>query len=83
MATMNALKVNMLELEVCKLGPVGCGCSGLNKDGACSVYYPEGVRNNVNKGSCNYRNSRAPNVGIYKIKGALKKNPLKVSKAAS
>lgn len=68
-------------MSICKLGPVGCGCPGLTSEGHCSVYLPEGVARNMAKGSCEFRNYRAEDYGIYKRKGGHKRNPLKAAKA--
>ncbi len=67
---------------ICLLGPVGCGCSGVREDGHCGIYPKEGVTHNMDKGSCVFRNWRAPEIGIYTPKGARKINPLKAAKAA-
>ena len=67
---------------ICKLGPVGCGCSALTDEGHCSVYLDEGVARNMEKGSCIFRNYRAEDYGIYKRKLSSMRNPLKAAKAA-
>lgn len=53
---------------ICKLAQVGCGCKDITEDGHCTFHLDEGVKRNMEKGSCVRRNIFAPNIGIYETK---------------
>ena len=63
----------------CKLG-LALGCKGLDKEGSCSVYYPVGVVLRMEQGVCEFKNIRAPKVGIHAPKTGKMRNPLKQAK---
>ena len=65
----------------CKLG-LALGCEGLDKEGSCNVYYPVGVALRMEQGICEFKNVRAPKVGINAPKKGKMLNPLKAAKAA-
>lgn len=65
---------------VCMLAPVGHLCPGADKGHECTVFMVEGIKRRMELGSCVFKNSRSPAVGIYAVKGAKKKNPIKASK---
>lgn len=65
---------------VCMLGPVGHPCPGLDKGQSCTVYMVEGIMRKMELGSCVYKNDRSPAIGIYAVKSAKKRNPIKTSK---
>ena len=64
----------------CKLGQA-LGCEGMDRDGNCTIYHPEGVAHRMEQGFCVFKNIRSANVGIYAIKRGKKRNPLKLAKA--
>lgn len=66
---------------ICKLGKA-LGCEGLRKDGHCGVFFKEGVALRMDQGICEFKNIRAPRVGIYAPKAGKMRNPLKAAKAA-
>jgi len=66
----------------CKLGKA-LGCEGLDKDGNCNVYYPIGVQVRMLSGICEFKNIRAPRVGINAPKKGKMLNPIKAAKAAA
>jgi phage gp45-like len=66
---------------ICPLGKA-LGCEGL-KDGNCSVFFDEGVKLRVLKGICEFKNIRAPKIGINAPKKGKMLNPIKAAKAAA
>jgi len=66
----------------CKLGKA-LGCEGLNKEGSCGVYHDEGVALRMDQGICEFKNIRAPKVGIHAPKAVKMLNPIKAAKAAA
>jgi hypothetical protein len=65
---------------ICMLGPVGPPCLGLDEGQSCTVFTVEGIMRRTFLGSCVYKNSRSPAIGIYAVKSAKKRNPIKTSK---
>jgi hypothetical protein len=65
----------------CKLGKA-LGCVGLNEEGNCEKYYDEGIALHMNLGICEFKNIRAPKVGINAPKIGKMLNPIKAAKAA-
>lgn len=68
-------------MAACRLARLGPGCPVVDEDGACTIFYPEGVRAREERfGFCAFRNMRTPN--LLAEKGSIRKrNPLKASKA--
>jgi len=64
----------------CPLGLVGTPCLGLDKRDNCKVFMIEGVLRRSSTGTCNFKNLRAPTIGIYAKRGNKKINPIKASK---
>jgi len=67
---------------ICPLGKA-LGCEGLKNDGNCGVYYDEGVKLRMHEGICEFKNIRAPRVGINAPKKGKMLNPIKAAKAAA
>jgi len=66
---------------ICLLGSVGSRCEGLDVANNCTVMHPNAVQNNMHrKGSCVYKDARAPKVGIYLPANVKAKNSIKASK---
>jgi hypothetical protein len=66
----------------CKLGKA-LGCEGLSKEGNCSVFFKEGVALRMDQGICEFKNIRAPRIGINAPKKGKMLNPIKAAKAAA
>ena len=66
---------------ICLLGSVGSRCEGLDVADNCMVMTPQATLTNMSiKGKCEYKDIRAPKVGIYLPKGTRIKNSIKASK---
>ena len=66
----------------CKLG-LTLGCEGVDVNGNCTIYSAEGVALRMDQGICEFKNIRAPKVGINAPKAVKMLNPIKAAKAAA
>lgn len=67
---------------ICPLGKA-LGCEGMVDNGECGVFFDEGVKLRVLEGVCEFKNIRAPRIGINAPKKGKMLNPIKAAKAAA